>query len=480
MAATVTRSRRATIVKEAASIRMRCQIERLDTEQTVAAIRRVLPEVTALEAWRLALGWSRADTVTQIRALYVAEGLLPRGISDPMLCRWEHDPRDWPDREYIAMLCRAYGAQPAQLGLGFPEEVLAHDRGLATVIRYGRSETEACEAPAREMVVQMTTAAGLPAVRESLHLALLTDPHGSTAVVDLAEAAVEHYALTYPTHPAYILFEEVRGARSLLADSLLTGRVPETVGPGMHRSVGWLSALLGNLAFHLGDHAGARAHLSTATAYGTRCGDTRLAAWSLGAQSMVARAENRYEIALQHAERALTHAPAGLVRAQMHAWAQLPSLAGLGRDHEADTALAAAARELEADTTGWAPGRFGFDAAEYALHDAEANITLGRSDRAATAAENSVAECTVATPGWAAASLVLAQAEAPGQPSDAAQRALDVLDRVPPARLRSTSRARLARLDNTLSSTPTASVAELHDRVRALAPLIDQQGNATP
>ncbi|MER6307653.1 hypothetical protein [Streptomyces sp. NPDC001657] len=47
----------------------------------------------------------------------------------------------------------------------------------------------------------MTTSAGLPAVRESLHLALLADPAGSSAVTELAEAAVEHYALNYSKHP---------------------------------------------------------------------------------------------------------------------------------------------------------------------------------------------------------------------------------------------------------------------------------------
>ncbi|MEV6250707.1 hypothetical protein AB0M38_31745 [Streptomyces sp. NPDC051742] len=205
MAATISRARRATIVKEAAGIRMRCQRERLDTEHTAAEIRRVLPEVSGLEAWRLALGWSRAATVTQVRALYVADGLLPRGLNEPMLCRWEHDSGERPDREYTVMLCRAYGATPAQLGLGFPEH-LGSGSELSAVIRYGRPQTDTCSAGAREMVVHMTTAAGLPAVRESLQLALLADPHASTAVTELADAAVEHYALTYSKHPAYLLF----------------------------------------------------------------------------------------------------------------------------------------------------------------------------------------------------------------------------------------------------------------------------------
>ncbi|MEU5069585.1 tetratricopeptide repeat protein [Streptomyces virginiae] len=251
----------------------------------------------------------------------------------------------------------------------------------------------------------MTTAAGLPAVRESLQLALLADPHGSAEVAELADAAVEHYALTYPKHPAYLLFEEVRAARGMLTDCLVTGHIPGPVAGGLHRNVGWLSALMGNLAFHLDDHTGARAHLATATAYGTRTDDARLTAWALGAQSMVARAENRYESALAYAERAVAHAPAGLPKAQAHAWAQLTSLAGLGREQEADTALAAAARELEADPTGFAPGRFGFDPAEYTLHQAESAIALGHHNRARTAAETSIGSTAMATPGWAAATL---------------------------------------------------------------------------
>ncbi|MFD6113794.1 tetratricopeptide repeat protein [Streptomyces yangpuensis] len=478
MAAAITRSRRATIKKEAAGIRMRCQRGRLDTEQTAAEIRRALPEVQQLEAWRLALGWSRAETITQVKALYVADGLLPRGLSDPMLCRWEHDSRERPDREYTVMLCRAYGATPAQLGLGFPEQVFP-ERELSAVIRYGRPDTDTCSAGAREMVVHMTTAAGLPAVRESLQLALLADPHGSAEVTELADAAVEHYALTYPKHPAYLLFEEVRAARGLLTDCLVTGQVHEQIAGGLHRNVGWLSALMGNLAFHLDDHTGARAHLATATTYGTRTDDARLTAWALGAQSMVARAENRYETALSYAERAVAQAPAGLPRAQAHAWAQLTSLAGLGREQEADTALAAAARELEADAVGFAPGRFGFDIAEYTLHQAESAIALGHHNRARAAAETSIASTAVVTPGWAAAALVLAQAEAPTQPTDAAQRALDVLARVPAARLRSTSRARLARLDQALTGVSATGVGDLHERVRVLVPLIDNHGNAS-
>ncbi|MFE6945986.1 hypothetical protein [Streptomyces chartreusis] len=47
----------------------------------------------------------------------------------------------------------------------------------------------------------MTTASGLPAIRESVQWAVLDAPGGSPALVALAQAAVEHYALNYSKHP---------------------------------------------------------------------------------------------------------------------------------------------------------------------------------------------------------------------------------------------------------------------------------------
>ncbi|WP_327425810.1 hypothetical protein [Streptomyces sp. NBC_01236] len=252
-----------------------------------------------------------------------------------------------------------------------------------------------------------------------------------------------------------------------------------TDGTELHRQLGRLSGLLGNLAFHLADPAGARIHLGTAVSYANRCGDTALAAWAYGAQSMVARHTGNLTAAHTYAERGAAAAPVGLVRAQLHAWALLPTLAQQGRDREASAALDVALTELEADPAGQAPGRFGFDQPELALHQAEAHLTLGRTEQAHTRAEASAAACTPGTPGWAAATLVLAQAEASDQPSDAAQRALDVLDRVPPSRLRATARTRLEHLEGLLAAHPAEYVADLRERLRTLPPPVDASGAAS-
>ena len=101
------------------------------------------------------------------------------------------------------------------------------------------------------------------------------------------------------------------------------------------------------------------------------------------------------------------------------------------------------------------PGRFGYDRAEHRLHVAEAHLTLGSYDRAAHVARESIAAAPAETPGWAAATLVLALAEARDTPDQAASRALGVLDLIPPPRLRATARERLTRLGRLLDgSTP--------------------------
>lgn len=470
--ATVTRSRRSQIQREAAQIRMRGQRRQHDTARIARTVQSALVEVSALEAWRFALGWSRSQAVAQVAALYLADGLRPPGLSESMLCRWEHVSSEWPGPEYTVMLCRAYGARPEQLGLA--RVLVPRADGLfgRAVIRYGRPEMTACPPGSWEGTEPMTTAAGLPAVRESLHLALLADPHGGDGTAELVEAAVEHYALNYSKHPPQILFDEVREVRRLLTPVLQTGPGGSR-GVELQRQVGWLSALLGNLAFHLEDSTGARTHLAAAAAWGERTGDARLAAWECGAHSMVARASGLHEAALSLAERGALLAPAGLARAQLHAWAVLPAFARLHRADDAAQALRTALSELESDQAGTAPGRFGFDEAELALHQAESDLALGHHQQAHVRAETSMAACPDGTGGWTAAALVLAQAEAPVSPQDAAQRAMHVLDHVPAPRLRSTARARLHTL---VQSLPTSHGADLAERFRALPVAIDRHG----
>lgn len=142
----------------------------------------------------------------------------------------------------------------------------------------------------------------------------MTGPYGCLPVPSKEERRLSQFCPCCKQAPPNVLFEEVRDVRRLLTPPLERGDVTEDA----RRQVGWLSALLGNLA------SGARTYLATAAAYGARTDDRRLEAWAWGAQSMVARADGHTTAAVEYAERGAAAAPAGLVRAQLNAWALLP------------------------------------------------------------------------------------------------------------------------------------------------------------
>lgn len=361
------------------------------------------------------------------------------------------------------MLCRAYRATPEQLGLHEVARVRQLSRWSAELIGYGHHDAGVTASGRQEGADPMTTDAGRSPRSES--------PSSSRSWQNPRAA---RWSTNSPKRsrplppelqqaPVPVLFKEVRAARNLLAQLL----PPGTDSTELHRQVGRLSGLLGNLAFHTWTTWPAHAptwappcHTPTgAVIRRWRRGLTGRRAW------------------WPATPRGAAAAPAGLIRAQLHAWALLPTLAQQGRDREATAALDVAVNEIEADPAGQAPDRFGFDEAELALHQAEAHLTLDRTDQAR--AEAAAAACTAGTPGWAAATLVLAQAEASDQPSDAAQRALDILDRVPPSRLRATARTRLQRLEGLLAAHPAEYVADLCERLRTLPPPVDASGAAS-
>ncbi|WP_224756478.1 hypothetical protein [Streptomyces sp. col6] len=108
----------------------------------------------------------------------------------------------------------------------------------------------------------------------------------------------------------------------------------------------------------------------------------------------------------------------------------------------------------------------------------EVHLTLERFDRAAAAALESIDAAPAEAPGWVAATLVLALAEARDTPDQAATRALGVLDLIPPPRLRATARDRLTRLGRLLDASVFNSATELTERLRTIPASIRTDGTA--
>ncbi|MFC4592168.1 XRE family transcriptional regulator [Sphaerisporangium corydalis] len=320
----------------------------------------------------------------------------------------------------------------------------------------------------------MAADTALEALRGSIELAIEVEgPGGGGLAREHVAAATEYYALHYSRFTPGLLAVEVHRTRALVGTML---RQPQTEAnrKELRRLAGWLSALVGNLAFHMADHPAAAIHFATAARLGTDVGHNDLVCWALGAQAMAAYTQDRPSEALDLASQALEYADTPLRKAQILAWAQLRSLALLGRRDAAATVAAAAQSEMTADPHGEQPGRFGFDVAELELHLSEASLLLGDHDRARAHAGASIQRIPAGRPGWATATLLLARGEvARGRYSDGAALASSVLDTVEPQALRETSRVKLRALERDLRAVdPGSEARELQERLRDLPALV--------
>lgn len=113
----VDRVRRQQLARMASEIRLRALRDRLSPNAITELICEQIPELFALEAHRLARGWSRPEVSARLDALYEDDGLAPPRVSAAELCRWEHAHRR-PNDERIEYLCRLYETRPDRLGFG--------------------------------------------------------------------------------------------------------------------------------------------------------------------------------------------------------------------------------------------------------------------------------------------------------------------------------------------------------------------------
>lgn len=429
----VSRATRAQLAREASRIRAEQQRHGAPVPAITDQITRTLP-ITTLEAWRLAYGWTRRHVVEAVCELYLTDGLAPPGLTTAMLCRWEHGQAR-PGLDYIHDLARVYGIPPTRLGVPLP---------MGSLGWYGHPIPQ----PRQEHHMPPEYP-GLTAVADSITL------HGADTGGDLAEKALQFYTQRYSDFPTRVLAAEVARCRSLLM---------RHTDSHTRRVLGWMSALLGNLAHHNADPTGALIHLGTAARVGEQVGDARLTGWALGAQSMVTMSRHRPVEALELADQAAHHAHTPLRSAQITAWCRLRPLAALDDTGSLTAHITQARRHM--DRAEDEPGRFGFDRAEFELHLAEA-LLAHDPDQAAQHAHTSASLKRSGSPGWAAAVTVHARAQAAQrQAPDAVALAERVLDTVPAGALRATTHRRLRSLVNDLGGHPSGST--LSDRISLL------------
>ncbi|MFI6510159.1 helix-turn-helix domain-containing protein [Streptosporangium sp. NPDC050855] len=299
----ITRSRRAQIRREATALRMRGQRNGWPAERIVTAIRTTCPEVLPLEAWRLALGWSRARTVAKVGELYLADGLQPTALSEAMLCRYEHG-QDRPGPEYTVMFARAYGAHPDQLGLHAHVQrcCAASPTPLTVVVTVGEDESS----DEREDPMQRRTLIKAVGLSVPLHLLLnLEDALAAPAEVGRTASLAE-------------IQQRLRTARSQFDVSALTpllGGFPAMLAAALDTAeradtpAGW-AMLAGcyNLATDTLNKVGrketARITADRGVLYAQRSMDPVAMAASARAMGMMLRTSGRHAAATKVVERA--------------------------------------------------------------------------------------------------------------------------------------------------------------------------------
>src|SRR6266498_1822781 len=326
----------------------------------------------------------------------------------------------------------------------------------------------------RSQFLRMTLWTGLGAVMESVRLTLRVEgPAGGPVTHEQLELAVEQYARAYWATPAGVLFGQVRQCRQLV-DGMLDQRQPASRRRHLHLVAGWLSALLGNLSFHLGDYRPARMHLGTAWRLGQAAGHNGLVAWVRGAQSMVELYDDHPEEALRMAREGQALAPNPLVRAQLASWGEARALARMGDRRGVLEAIARGSRAIESSGDDWSPGGvFSFSVGEFEQYCGTACLWLDLPEEAKRHADHAFElRDTVAAKALARLDVAAAESQL-GRPAEASQIGAEVLQ-MPAEYLIDPIVRRATELAASLE--PHRSLAEVRDFNERLASLISSPG----
>jgi transcriptional regulator with XRE-family HTH domain/tetratricopeptide (TPR) repeat protein len=329
---------------------------------------------------------------------------------------------------------------------------------------------ESRSAANRSQFLRMTLWTGLGAVLESLRLTLRVEgPGGGPVTHEQLELAVEYYAGVYWATPSNLLFDQVRQCRQLIG-AMLDQPQPQRQVRHLHLIAGWLSALLGNLSFHLGDYTAARAHLGTALRLGEAVGHHGLITWARGAQSMVALYGGRVEAALHLARAGYAFAPSPLARAQLASWGEARALARMGDRRGALEAIGRGGRAIESARQDRGPGGvFSFSAGEFEQYCGTACLWLDLPKQAKRHVERAFQlRDTPAARAMARLDLAAAQSQL-GYPGEASQIAAEVL-RMPGDYLIDPIMRRASELSAALG--PHRSLAPVRDFDERLADLV--------
>jgi transcriptional regulator with XRE-family HTH domain len=268
---------------------------------------------------------TQEELAEALRNLAATKGQHP-GINAKMVSNWERGIQT-PSRESRVLLIEYFGRSAEALGLdqptldqsaqgcplaplvayaGFAEETPATgDKGLFGAGAPAGAGTREGAATKRRTILKVI-GGGLSslvlgvrpeATADSVELTRQVAGSGA-ATLEQLNLVVEGLGLTYLSTPPAAVFDEAhyyrRRVTQLLEEHPTLARQRD-----LYVTAGWLSAILGDAAFDLGDQISARIHLNAAWQLASETGHHGLGGWVRGTQSMIALYTGRPREALE-------------------------------------------------------------------------------------------------------------------------------------------------------------------------------------
>ncbi|MFN2591360.1 MAG: hypothetical protein ABR532_00790 [Candidatus Dormibacteria bacterium] len=225
------------------------------------------------------------------------------------------------------------------------------------------------------------------------------------ATLEQLDATVERFEREYFARPLPELMAEVQIWRQYVA-RLLQGRHTLSQRRHLYGVAGWLSALLGSLAFDLGHESAARAHRATALHLAAEADDGRLTAWVRGSQAAMAVYIGEYPQAVEFAMAGLEAAPATEVGVVRLCWQEARGHARMGDAAGFEHAVGCATQAFDRLVSQPDPGVFSFAAADFPYYGATCYVWLDEPRRAMDEAEQAIRVFDAAPTDWPAARVI--------------------------------------------------------------------------
>jgi transcriptional regulator with XRE-family HTH domain len=438
---------------------------------------------------RLAFRWAHGMTLGDVAAAWNQQDASGRA---PMTASRISDYERWPEggkrpTPYVLlMLAKIYGTTPAMLlddrdYKSFNEKQIfeaielcrsnAHDtqppEGAAVTPSASENAPDQQQMPRRQVVHAVSAVTGVMAASDYLEsIELVRQAEASDLgpqTLEQLDRTVERLGLEYLHTPPARTLEEVRAWQQYVAQ-LLRGKQTLTQKTHLYRVAGWLSALLGHLAFDMGQDSAV--HCATALHLAEEAGDTELTAWVRGTQAMVAVYGDRPDEAVQFSQAGRRVAPTGSATVARLWGQELRAYAQMDERGPAEHAMAEGERAFDGLLQEPNVSIFSFDRPYLPFYTGTAYVWLQQPTQVQECAGQAIALCDAAPADWpitrvlTRVDLAIALGQQ-SQPDGAGKLGMEALHICPSSQRTAPMRTRFAELLSTLK--PHHDVSAVRD-----------------